>query len=781
MPSTLIAATFFAEGTIAYAATVLAVRVLTTIAISSLMTPDQQNPEQGNSGGRVQLPPATNNKLPVLYGTSWVAPTITDVKISTDQQTMWYVLSLGEATQTGNLSFGNVYWDDKRLLFNPDAPNDVWGWFVEGESDDPADNTIVTGVGGKISCWFYKNGSDITGTVHHVNSMTDPFAGSDVAGTTVTAQSVLQDTNILEAQRWTADHKMNNTVFAVVRVKYDQDHGITGLGNLKFEVKNTLNQPGSVIKDYLTSERYGCGIPLANINTDSLTALDTYSATDITGSTGGRYKINGVLDTGRDCLSNLVALADSCDSWIQWNEAQGKWAVLINRSLTEAGGSTSTMRVVGMSNIIGGIQVSPLDLNNTYNSVNVQFPSYTLRDQSDFRLLEIDPSDRSANEPNNQLSFSLPLVNNDVQATYIGWKRLYASRNDVIINFTMDYSGIQIDAGDIIAVNHDWYGWGAGAYGDGYYPGKPFRVTQVREMKDSNGFLSAQITATAYNDQDYIPGEHYTTTQQFSGLTDPEYISKPATPRISYQNTSSGIYWVAGDIPTEGNVVGMEFWYSVKGSELGNNNFTLYSVQNYTNGPLYPKTTTQGSTFFEEIQLNSMPSGTYYWRTRAQGSNTTSAFSDPSTALVWEQQGQIYNGTQIADRSLTGTKVTTGDPQKQGQAESGGFFDTLGPVAGLALGGLSAYALYKKYGLPTFGTEESAEGGGNDASLLDYFRPKMWTDDPVDTASVGDTITYVADATPDPGPIENYANFNGYDTDRWDVADGGWGGDWDLG
>jgi hypothetical protein len=779
MPASLIASTFFAEGTLAYAATYLGVRVLSTIAIGSLIAKDmaQPNGDAGSQGGRIQLPPATNNKLPVLYGTSWVAPIITDVKMSTDQQTMWYVVSLGEATDTGTISIGNVYWDDKRLLFDPDNPNNVWGWFIEGESEDPADNTIITGVGDKISMWFYRNGSNTLGTVHHCNAKEDPFTGSDVAGTNVTAMSVLQDSNILEAQRWTANHTMSNTVFAVVRVKYDQDHGITGLGNLKFEVKNTLKQPGSVLKDYFTNERYGCAIPLANIDVTSLNALDTYSATNITGTTEGRYQINGILDTSRDCLTNLVGLADSADSWIQWNEAEGKWGVVINRSLTEAGGSTSTMRVVGMNNILGGVTVTPLDLNNTYNSVSVQFPSYTLRDQSDFRLLEIDSENLAPNEPTNQLTLTLPFANTSTQATYIGWKRLYASRNDINVSFTMDYSGIQIDAGDIIAVQHDWYGWVAGNYGDGTYPGKPFRVTQVKESKDSNGFLTAQITAIAYDDRDYIPGEHTDTTQQFSGLTDPEYISTPTAPRTRYQNTSSGIFWVAGDIPAEGNVVGMEFWYSVKGAELGANNYTLFSVQNYTNGPLYPKRAADNTVFFEEIQLNSMPSGTYYWRTRAQGSNTTSAFSEPSTALVWTQGGQIYSGTQLADNSLPGTKVATGDPQKQG-GQSGGFFDTLGPVAGVALAGLTAYGLYNKYGLPTFGTEESATGGGNDASLLDYFRPKMWTNDPVDSASVGDTITYVADATPDPGPIQQYANWDGYSAE----PDSGWGGGdlWDL-
>ena len=44
-----------------------------------------------NAGSRVQLPPSTDNKLPVVYGTAYVAPTITDAMISTDNKFMWYV------------------------------------------------------------------------------------------------------------------------------------------------------------------------------------------------------------------------------------------------------------------------------------------------------------------------------------------------------------------------------------------------------------------------------------------------------------------------------------------------------------------------------------------------------------------------------------------------------------------------------------------------------------------------------------------------------------------
>ena len=60
MPASLIAATFFEAGTVAYAATYLGVRVLSTIVIANLLKQDQpQDPNSSSVGGKIQLPAAT--------------------------------------------------------------------------------------------------------------------------------------------------------------------------------------------------------------------------------------------------------------------------------------------------------------------------------------------------------------------------------------------------------------------------------------------------------------------------------------------------------------------------------------------------------------------------------------------------------------------------------------------------------------------------------------------------------------------------------------------------
>ena len=90
------------------------------MAVSAIITKAFFSPEQPsggagglsgdspNPGNRQQIPPATDNKLPVVYGQAWVGGTITDLSISSNNQELYYVLSLCEVTNNGSdtITFG---------------------------------------------------------------------------------------------------------------------------------------------------------------------------------------------------------------------------------------------------------------------------------------------------------------------------------------------------------------------------------------------------------------------------------------------------------------------------------------------------------------------------------------------------------------------------------------------------------------------------------------------------------------------------------------------------
>lgn len=803
MPASLIVAALGLEAAgFAAAAVTFGVRVVTALAVSSLLTRDQSPQQQeaadiGSSGGRVQLSPATENKLPIIYGHAHANPIITDAKISTDQQTMWYVLTFSEATDSGTYTFGDVSWDGKVLLFDQNNPSEIVAWYDENSGPEPQ---RVTGVAGKISMWFFKGSG--TQLAHRCRNL----AGNGnqyLASSSQTAIELLQDSGLAESNRWTASDAMTNTIFAVMRVRYDADHGVTGLGTIRAQVRNSLGRtsgaangtgPGSVIKDYLMSTRYGCGVPETNIDTASLADLDDFSYSDgnftLTDTDGNTitnsyaYRLDGVVDTTQNCLNNLNQMAECCDSWIQWNELTGKWGVTINRSLEQAGSTTATMAVITADEIIGGINVVPSDLNSMGNAIRVNFPNEDLFDQIDFRFYELDSTDMQANEPNNEINLRLPFANNSIQATWLGYKRLWQSRSDIIINFTMDYSGIKIDAGDIIAVNHEWYGWGAKAYGNGVYPGKPFRVTQVKELKDNDGFLAAQITATEYNDDIFqTSNPHFFSTVSFSGISDPQYISKPPAPTIpsALVDVYGLSFVIEGTVPTDGNVLSMEFWYSVKGEAIGNNNYNLYASQNYAAAPgeitkVYP------AGAIEQARTYGLTKDTYYWRTRAIGEQTASEFSD-AVAFTWEPVGMPVSNDQIYDNTITASKVVTGDPvQPNGQQstadERGSFFDEMGPVLLASLAGATLYGGYKKGWFDDlWPSEEPTYDWDYDYGYYDDYNYTTWSD--IQEPEYGDTVDYYYDATPyQPDPYYEYQDVGFSDYGYYDSGDSWFSGDW---
>jgi hypothetical protein len=451
---------------------------------------------------------------------------------------------------------------------------------------------------------------------------------------------------------------MTNTAFIIVTVEYDTNAGTTGLTPINVEITNSLHQPGAVIKDYLLNARYGCAIPLASIDTASLTALDSYSAEQInylnngSPATQDRYRINGPIQTGDNCLTNLQQLVDACDSWLQYSELVGKWKVVINKPFT---GAVSSLYQVTDSNLMSGINVNPIDLNSAYNVLEVQFPNTALLDKTDYaplNLVDYVPEVMSYNEPVNKLTVQFPQVNNYVQAVYLGERRLLQSREDLVIDFALDYSGIQIEAGDVIAVDFTPYGWEA--FNSGY--GKLFRVSQVQEAKIDDGSLGVKITAFEYNDTIYAnnPFEDFV-PESNTGLTDPNIFDRPTTPVVANGVVANGAinyYTVSSNVPAAGTTLYMDF-------NIGNSS-NLQTHKSYSSvqvGDGTPYTANSTVT----INVADSSTGTYYWSATARN-DVAGRQSNSSTAFTWGGPSvSTYNGNTgvggIGFNNLNGSLV----------------------------------------------------------------------------------------------------------------------------
>jgi len=666
----------YAAGGWAAIAVATAYRIVVSLVIASIINRLTNKPQTpSGSYNRVQLPPNTYNYIPMVYGDAWMSPIVVDAHISADTMWMWYVLVYSEVspnTSTFKTSFiantsttstlqagtiaglTDIYWGDRYLVFNEDNSGD--GANVTSWESNHGKETVKREGQPNGHLWVY-------------NFPRGSYFCENVTATNITAFDIMTDSTTGGGitNPWTATNIMNNLCFQIVKVNYSAAAGLTGLPTmtslihnyqLEFPGASIYNaaspDPGTVFLDYLTNPTYGAGLPISMVNTSSLAILSNYSNEQITftnystnyfvgdTTTTNRYSINGPLDTSQKILDNLQALSDCCDSWVTWNETTGQWGVTVNMSATQV------MRI-GPDHIYGGITVNPVDLNSTFNQVEITYPNTILKDQSSYYYLDLKDNfpnfNKGINEPNNKLSLTLQYTNNTPQAGFIAARRLLQSRIDYTIIFSMDYSGIQLEAGDVIGIDHDDYGWGRSTLGDPgdsnfWYDltgattstGKLFRVQQVVEsMKDN--VLQAQITAITYDpdlfNDDNLQLESYR-PKAYSGLPDAKVVSAPGTPAISNVLPNAVIpnFTVSLITPSSGLVTGLQIWYGTTNT-ISTSSWSLYEAIESLDGTPIPLNSDAS------ITVTSLSSGTYYFAARAQGVAGYSSYSGVSSPVIW--------------------------------------------------------------------------------------------------------------------------------------------------
>ena len=428
-------------------------------------------------GVRIQLPPATDNKLPILYGNAFTSGPIFDAAISNENQTMTYCIALSEETQTGTFSCNEVFMNDVKLVF---TGNTVTSHIDPNQSTDTSFN-------GKVRLNIYQGGSSGSDVIF-------PASGT---GSSTAASAIVP--------HWGANHTANNMVFAVMQIDYDAENGLTGLPQMTFKMQNTLNNPGDVLFDYLTSTRYGASLTNAQIDVNSITGtantqMKGYAAESVTyrnqsnvSSTHSRYSINGVLSTFNTNSDNIDKICQASATFFTYDVKNGKFAAVPNRAISTA--EKANCLVYNDDNIVSKIDISSTELYSLYNGVEVEFSDSTRKDQQNTVKVETANSDRNPNEPDNVLQYKLDLVNDNMRAETLANIDLNQSRVGTVIQFEADYSGMQTDVGDIIKVTNSLYG----------FTDKLFRVMRCVEKQTPEGMITVQISAIEYSDDYYTP------------------------------------------------------------------------------------------------------------------------------------------------------------------------------------------------------------------------------------------------------------------------------------
>lgn len=196
------------------------------------------------------------------------------------------------------------------------------------------------------------------------------------------------------------------------------------------------------------------------------------------------FSINGVVDTGQSCMSNLEKLFTAAGAWITYDISAGKWSFTIKQS-------GSSVMDFNDTNIIGGISVSSTGITDLYNKCTISYPHKDLTDKTDQVDVEIPTAQRYNDEIDNTLIIQSELINDPIQAQFMATVELKQNRLDTVIKFTSDYTALGLKAGDIITVTAEVYG----------YSYKKFRVTSIQE--DDTDVISVSISAMEYNDSVY--------------------------------------------------------------------------------------------------------------------------------------------------------------------------------------------------------------------------------------------------------------------------------------
>lgn len=659
-----------------------AITLVASSIISKAFAPNIDNAAANtNPGNPQQLPPASDNKLPIVYGTGWVGGAVVDLSITTSNQVMYYVLALSEctggttstvvsgrsyivaslgtttlaqwqalfsglsaipvinqtiiATASGTIvgsatveediiTFGDVFFGGKKCVF--DGTNQ---YLVTGLLDQSTGLTDTT-VSGYLSIYLYCNGS------------------STPTNSSSTAVSIMQDPNLV--YQWNASKLMTNCAFAIVKITYNQNANLTGLQPTKFQLTNSRKAPGDCFLDYLTSTTYGAAIPLTGVDTASLTALNVYSAGafSYTPSGGGtasqvRFEFDGVLDTNQTIMNNLQLMASCCDCLLRYNEITGLWGVIVQQPTY-----TIAMDLTD-SNIISSIQVSPIDISSSYNIAEVKFADGTQQDSfitATYNLAVLNPDLLYPNEPVNKQSITLPLVNNSVRAQYLANRFLEGAREDLQIKCKVNFVGLQLEAGDIVTLTNTNYGWAA----------KLFRIGQVVEEFGDDGTITTALSLMEFNPAVYddasvteftpSPNTGIGNPLNFGTLTAPVVsASSPsaATPSISLNVTAS----------SAGIVQYAEVWYSAYSNPSAAQRIFAGTTAINSNGNPYTPSVSMGT-----VTLTNIAQGDWYFFVQMVNSLGKSNFSAASTVLQWRPTTFQYVNRYINVRyasSITGT------------------------------------------------------------------------------------------------------------------------------
>jgi len=424
--------------------------------------------QQKDPGVKVQLTPSTDNRVPVFYGKIHTGGIICDAGITNRNNTMIYVQVISEKTDSGNFTVNSIKRQDATLNFS--GANVI-------SITDP-NGTTAAKVANKMRCRVYAGNAQ--SSVNQIFPTTGKVAAQTLLSTITTSTNY------------------EDLVYAVFEVDYDAEEGLTGMGQITYELTNSLSEPSNVLLDYCRNDRYGAGLSNADLDLNSFNDLYDYSTAQVayTTSVGGaathdRWRIDGMCSTYQAVKTNIDEISKSCSTYFTYDNKNGKFKVVPNREATTA--EKNAAYIFTDDNIISSLEITSTELYNLYNSIEAEYPAVEQDDQTNIVIVSTPTGERNTNEPENPLQARYSLVNDAPRVHNLANIDLRQSRLSTLISFSADYSAMVVDVGDLVKVTNSVYG----------YNEKLFRVMKVSEQEGESGYISSKFTLLEYNDSIY--------------------------------------------------------------------------------------------------------------------------------------------------------------------------------------------------------------------------------------------------------------------------------------
>jgi len=401
----------------------------------------------------------TEVSLPIIYGKAKVGMSIVDERQGSDVNVLALVGAFAIAPEAGSgiEEVTDVFFNEARALEGP-----VFGTNSSGNNPQPFDNSVVK------SPWNGNVGSGTYGTDFWLEYFL--HSGAD-------DQLVDYALNDEFSTAWGTNAEGVGVAYIVLWLYFNEDIFTNGVENVTMKVRGCKvldcqslgsaaaysENPADCIRDYMTSTRYGLGIPAAQIDDTSFSTAAAYCDESVTITISGgddvtlddRFTCNGFLMPDDGPLSNLERLLSSCCGRLVMEG--GKYKLIIRKAQSAETFELNRTNIVGdWSFVRTGIDETPNTLVCTYVDSDL---NYTPRP---ITIPEAGASNAYLTDDNNyavEARLELPFTESLYMAEMIASQQFLERRADMGCTVVAQREALKLAVGDVVNVNHDTPSW----------------------------------------------------------------------------------------------------------------------------------------------------------------------------------------------------------------------------------------------------------------------------------------------------------------------------------